>query len=90
MRSLSLLLVISALIATIPILTAPTLAQGTQQNAYGGQRQGPSPQGSFRAPGAPVATRPSDNPFQNPIGQGVPPAVSANPARNSNLTSAPR
>lgn len=39
---------------------------------------------------APVATQPSNNPFSNPIGQGVPPATSANPNLNSNRTNAPR
>ncbi|WP_284270143.1 hypothetical protein [Bradyrhizobium iriomotense] len=34
----------------------------------------------------PVATQPNSNPFRNPIAQGAPPAVSANPAINSNQT----
>lgn len=29
-----------------------------------------------------VLTHPSSNPFSNPIGQGVPPAVSTSPGRN--------
>lgn len=59
-------------------------AQGTQQQGQRGQ-----PQSARR----PVATQPSNNPFQNPIGQGVPPAVSANPNINNNnsgLTNPPR
>jgi hypothetical protein len=38
---------------------------------------------------APVATQPSNNPFQNPIGQGVPPAVSTNGYLNNNRTYVP-
>jgi len=36
-----------------------------------------------------VATQPSSNPFVNPIGQGVPPAVSSQPYLNSNRTNVP-
>jgi hypothetical protein len=71
------------LIASL-VFNAPALAQGTQQvnknrprNTVGGSR-------------SPVATQPSNTPFQNPIGQGVPPAVSANPNLNSNRTNVPR
>jgi hypothetical protein len=64
------------------VFAAPALAQGTQQgaknrNAIAGSR-------------TPVATQPSNNPFQNPIGQGVPPATSANPGLNSNRTNIAR
>lgn len=78
-------------------LAAPTFAQGTRQSQY--QHQYQSQYQSqyqraqrYRSPNAttgphyPVATRPSHNPFRNPIGQGVPPAVSANPNLNSNRT----
>lgn len=41
--------------------------------------------GSQRA----VATQPSNNPFVDPIGQGVPPAVSARGYPNSNRTNVP-
>ena len=62
------------------ILTTPALAQGTQQE--GAKR----PQNTQSGPRTPVAARPSNNPFQNPIGQGVPPATSANPNQNGNRT----
>jgi hypothetical protein len=66
-------------------LAAPVFAQGTQQNQYQGAQQHRS-QNATTGPRYPVATRPSNNPFQNPIGQGVPPAVSTNPNLNSNRT----
>ena len=75
--------------ALIPLLTLPAFAQGTQQNANGRQ-QAHTSQSYARGSRSPVATQPSNNPFQNPIGQGVPPAASANPALNSNRTFAPR
>jgi hypothetical protein len=65
------------------VLSAPAFAQGTQQKQQGVQGRSQSTTAGTRAP---VATRPSNNPFQNPIGQGVPPAVSANPNQNSGLT----
>ena len=37
-----------------------------------------------------VATQPSNNPFADPIGLGVPPAVSTDPRRNTGRTNAPR
>jgi hypothetical protein len=66
------------------VIASPTLAQSTQQGARN------QPQNTTASPRAPVATRPSNNPFQNPIGQGVPPAVSANPNLNSNRTNIAR
>ena len=36
-----------------------------------------------------TATRPSDNPFQDPLGQVVPPAVSTNPQWNNRQTNVP-
>ena len=36
-----------------------------------------------------VATHPSNNPFVNPFGKGVPPAVSARGYQNSNRTNVP-
>jgi hypothetical protein len=62
------------------VLASPALAQSTKnrsQNTFAGSR-------------TPVATQPSNNPFQNPIGQGVPPAASANPNLNSNRTNIAR
>jgi hypothetical protein len=66
------------------ILGSPPLAQGTQQQGVKNR-----PQGTIGSR-SPVATQPSNNPFQNPIGQGVPPATSANPNLNSNRTNVPR
>jgi len=66
------------------ILGSPALAQGTQQQGVKNR-----PQGTIGSR-SPVATQPSNNPFQNPIGQGVPPATSANPNLNSNRTNVPR
>jgi len=67
------------------VFAAPALAQGTQQ--HGTQNRGQNFTTGSRAP---VATRPSNNPFQNPIGQSVPPAVSSNPNLNSNRTNIAR
>jgi hypothetical protein len=67
------------------VFAPPALAQGTQQKQYQGGVQHRS-QNATTGLRAPVATRPSNNPFQNPIGQGVPPAVSANPNLNSSRT----
>lgn len=69
------------LIAPLVVAT-PALAQGTQQHRGVQNRSQNVTTGSL----APVATRPSNNPFRNPIGQGVPPAVSVNPNLNSNRT----
>ena len=66
------------------VLATPALAQGTQQQTVKNR-----PQGTVGSR-TPVATQPSNNPFQNPIGQGVPPATSANPNLNSNRTNVPR
>jgi hypothetical protein len=66
------------------VLAAPALAQGTKQGTA--NRSQTVTTGSR----TPVATQPSNHPFQNPIGQGVPPAVSANPNLNSNRTNVPR
>lgn len=56
---------------------------GSQGSVNPGARARPAQGHQARNP---VATQPSNNPFQNPIGQGVPPAVSANPNNNSNRT----
>lgn len=70
------------IMATLLAFTAPALAQGTQKTNR--------PQGYGTQSRTPVATQPSNNPFSNPIGQGVPPAASANPAINSGQTNVPR
>lgn len=84
MNSSKLLLVSVALSS----LATEVSAQGTQQN--GRPQQGYSNQGYASGSRTPVATQPSNNPFRNPIGQGVPPAASANSGLNSNRTFAPR
>jgi hypothetical protein len=66
------------------VFTAPALAQGAQQGAKNRS------QNVIAGSRTPVATQPSNNPFQNPIGQGVPPAVSANPNLNGNRTNIAR
>lgn len=71
------------IIATVVSLAGPAFAQSTQQNRNRSQTY------TTRAR-TPVATQPSNNPFSNPIGQGVPPAVSANPNLNSNRTNPSR
>lgn len=57
-------------------------AQGTSQsNASSRQRATPN---GVRYPSA---TQPNNNnPFQNPIGQGVAPATNVNPARNNQVS----
>ena len=66
------------------VLASPVLAQDTQQG------KPKRPPGGFAGSRTPVATQPSNNPFSNPIGQGVPPAASANGNQNSNRTFIPR
>jgi hypothetical protein len=78
MLPLRLLLIVPLVLPLV--LDSPALAQGTQQQGATNR-----PQGAVRSR-TPVATQPSNNPFQNPIGQGVPPAASANPNLNSNRT----
>lgn len=66
----------------VPLVFAePALAQGTMQQGVASQ-----PKRAAGSPRTPVATQPSNNPFHNPIGQGVPPAGSANSNLNSNRT----
>lgn len=76
------MLALRLLLMTPLVVATPALAQGTQQH-QGVQNRSPNVTTGSRSP---VATRPSNNPFQNPIGQGVPPAVSVNPNLNSNRT----
>lgn len=66
------------------VFAAPALAQGTQQGVKN------QSQGGIARSRTPVATQPSNNPFQNPIGQGVAPAASANSNLNGNRTNVPR
>lgn len=80
MRLKSLVIII---VATVVSLAGPAFAQGTQQNRNRSQTYTTHSR-------TPVATQPSSNPFSNPIGQGVPPAVSVNPRLNSNRTNPPR
>lgn len=71
------------------VITAITLAFATSAFGEGTQKTNRS-QNYGTQSRTPVATQPSNNPFSNPIGQGVPPAASANPALNSNRTNVPR
>jgi hypothetical protein len=59
-------------------------AQGTQQSNPRARVSGTATTGR-----AAVATQPSNNPFQNPIGQSLPPAVSTNSNLNNNRTNVP-
>jgi hypothetical protein len=65
------------------VFATPAFAQGTMQQ---GATQPQRTAGDSRTP---VATQPSNDPFHNPIGQGVPPAASANSNQNGNRTNAP-
>jgi hypothetical protein len=66
------------------IFSAPALAQGTTQRGSGASQ----PQGAVGRTRTPVAVQPNNNNiFQNPIGQGVPPAASANSNHNGNSIS---
>jgi hypothetical protein len=67
------------------VLAGPSLAQGTKQQGVTTQ-----PHGTAGRSRTPVATQPSNDPFHNPIGQGVPPATSANSNQNGNITNVPR
>jgi hypothetical protein len=67
------------------VVAAPALAQGTMQQGATNR-----PQGRVVRSRTPVATQPSNDPFRNPIGQGVPPAASANSNQNGNITNVPR
>jgi hypothetical protein len=59
------------------LCSCAAFAQGTRQ-----PRPGEHVRTSATASGS-VATNPSSNPFQNPIGQGVPPAASSNGYRRT-------
>jgi hypothetical protein len=63
------------------VVSAPALAQGTMEQGAPTRSQG-----VVVRSGTAVATQPSNNPFHNPIGQGVAPAASANSNQNSNRT----
>lgn len=65
------------------IFAAPALAQNAQQ---GTANRPQNAQGTR----TPVATQPSNDPFKNPIGQGAPPAASANSNLNGNRTNIAR
>jgi hypothetical protein len=78
MSPLKLLLVIPLMVA-MPVLaqqkggTGTTTTTTQSQRTVGGSR------------GAVAIQPPTNNPFQNPIGQGVAPAANANSNRNSNV-----
>jgi len=72
-------------VAAMLLCSGVAFAQGTQQPGSTARNRIPS--GVAR--GGPVATQPSNNPFKDPIGQGVPPAASTNRNLNTNRTSVP-
>ena len=75
------------LVAALLLYSGATFAQGTQQSAPRRTSAGvATATGTSRSP---VATQPSNNPFKNPIGQGVPPAASVNTNQNTNRTNVP-
>src|SRR5258708_36706090 len=80
----SVLLPLRLLLIAPLVFATPALAQGTQQGAK------TRPQNTIAGSRTPVATQPSNNPFHNPIGQGVRPAVSANPNLNGSQTNIAR
>jgi hypothetical protein len=81
MSPLKLCLIIALVIP--PAFAGSALAQGTQQRSV-------ATQGTVARGRTPVATQPGNDPFRNPIGQGVPPAASANSNQNGNITNVPR
>jgi hypothetical protein len=75
------------LVAALVLYSGVTFAQGTRQSAPRRTSAGvATATGTSRGP---VATQPSNNPFKDPIGQGVPPAASVNTNLNSNRTNVP-
>ncbi|RTM13353.1 MAG: hypothetical protein EKK33_11820 [Bradyrhizobiaceae bacterium] len=88
-------LALVGVIGVVVGLAEPAIAQGVQgiqglQPSAQTGRAHQQPQGGYSGPRSAVATQPSNNPFANPIGQGVPPAVSADSRLNSSRTTAPR
>lgn len=63
-----------------------SMVPAAAQVSAGGAQTTSQARPSQRHSRTPVATQPTANPFQNPIGQGAQPAVSANPNYNSNRT----
>ena len=72
------------LLAFAGLLCASMAASAQTRGAGSNEGRGAVGDGAVRSRA--VATQPSSNPFQNPIGQGVPPAASANPSLNSGQT----
>lgn len=70
------------------LLLAASSAQAQSYHSDGARRN-PAPIQGSKSPRNAVATHPSNSPFSNPIFQPLPPAVSVNPARNSNRTTVP-
>ena len=71
-------LLVAALL--MDVASAQQIFESNSQRSRHGARHGS---------GNAVATQPSNNPFVNPLGQGVPPAVSARGYPNSNRTNVP-
>ena len=74
------------LLAFAGLLCASMAASAQTRGAGSNEGRGAVGNGDGAARSRAVATQPSNNPFQNPIGQGVPPAASANPSLNSGQT----
>jgi hypothetical protein len=70
------------------LLLAASSAQAQNYHSEGARRKPVPIQGSNSSRNA-VTTRPSDSPFSNPIFQPLPPAVSVDPAQNSNRSTVP-
>jgi hypothetical protein len=69
------------------LLMAASSAQAQGYHSEGARRKS-VPIGSNSSRNA-VSTHPSNSPFSNPISQPLPPAVSVNPAQNSNRSTVP-
>ena len=76
------------LVIALLLCSAPARAQGTQQPDPRAPSR-PSAGAAAMTARSPAATQPSNNPFQDPLGQGVPPAVSTNRSQNNIRTSVP-
>jgi hypothetical protein len=75
------------LVIALFLCSTPAFAQGTQQPDP--RTHGSISAGTATTARAPAATQPSNNPFKDPLGQGVPPAVSTNRNQNNSRTSVP-
>ena len=77
-------------LALAGLLCASMAASAQTRGASGNDGRGYVGNGDGAVRSGAAATQPSSNPFQNPIGQGVPPAASANGNLNSGQTAVGR